>query len=153
MFLASLLVGFILIALSPRFARRITDTLYCRPWLSLGIGFAILVGGPVAAVILLVIMVGIPMSVFGFFAYVVLLYLSSIFIGLAVGEKIIRLFKKEGGISQYAALALGTTVLFLVGLIPWIGFAVKMLVVVFGMGMLAVGITGLLKEARTNGLL
>jgi hypothetical protein len=153
MFLASLLVGFILIAGSSRFTRRVVDTLYRQPWRSLGIGFAILVAGPVAIVILLVIMVGIPLSVFGFFTYVVLLYLSSIFIGLAVGEKIIRLFKKEGDISQYASLALGTSVLFLVGLVPWIGFAVKLLIVVFGMGALAVGITGLLKETRTGGLL
>jgi len=153
MFLASLLVGFILIAGSSRFTRRIVDELFGRPWRSLGIGFAVLVAGPVAIIILLVIMVGIPLSVFGFFTYVVLLYLSSIFIGLAVGEKIIRLLKKEGDISQYASLALGTSVLFLVGLVPWIGFVVKMLVVVFGMGMLAVGITGLLKEARSNGLL
>jgi len=153
MFLASLLVGFILVAGSSRFTRRIMDTLFQRPWSSLGIGFAVLFAGPVAVIILLVIMVGIPLSLFGLFAYLTLLYLSSIFVGLAIGERIIRLFKKTGDISQYLSLVVGAAVLFLVGLVPWIGFIVKLLTAVFGLGMLASGITGILKEIRTSGLL
>jgi len=153
MFLASLLVGCILIALSSRFTRRIMDALIKKPWQSLGVGFAVLVGGPVAIAILLMIMVGIPLSIFGVFLYLTLFYVSSIFVGLVVGERVIRFVRKTGDISQYASLVLGMAVLFLVGMIPWIGFIVKLATVIFGMGMVAVGHVGLMKEAKENGLL
>ena len=48
-------------------------------WKSLGIGFLILVAVPIASVILLVTVIGIPLAVIAVLAYVILLIVSRVF--------------------------------------------------------------------------
>jgi hypothetical protein len=153
MFVAGIIVGIIIIALSKRFARRIMDTLITKPWKSLGIGFLGLIVIPVAVAILFIVLIGYPLAVFGVFVYLILLYLASLFVGLVVGEKIIQLFKKQGDISLYLSFIVGFVVLFVLGLIPILGFIIKIFVLLFGAGMLLIGGWNLLKEARAKELI
>lgn len=148
MFVAAIIVGIVIIALSRRYVRRIMDTLMTKPWKSLGIGFLGLIVIPVAIAILFIVLVGYPFAIFGIFMYLILIYLASIFVGLVVGEKIIRLFKKEGDISLYLSFVVGFVVLFVLGLIPILGFIIKLFVLLFGAGMLLIGTWNVLKEAR-----
>lgn len=148
MLIAAIVVGLVIIALSARHTRRIMEMLTRAPWKSLGFGFLSVIVIPIAVVILLITLIGFPIALWGSFVYLVLLYLSSIFVGLVVGEQIIRLFKKEGEISLYLSLIVGMLVLFFLGLVPVLGFIVKIVVLLFGVGMIVLGQWSLIKDAK-----
>ena len=150
--LASIIIGIIIIALFKRFARRIMDTLITTPWQSLGWGFIGIIVIPVATVLLFLILIGYPLAIFGMYIYSMLLYLSSIFVGLVLGEKIIKIFRKQGEISLYFSFIIGMLVLFILGLIPILGFIVTLFVCLFGAGMLIVGTQSLIKEIKEKEL-
>jgi cytoskeletal protein CcmA (bactofilin family) len=147
-FIARIIVGIILIALSKSFVRRIMDTLINQPWKSLGIGFLGLIVIPVAAVILFIVLIGFPFGVFVIYVYTILFYLSSIFVSYVVGEKIIQLFKKKGEISLYLSFIVGIVALFILGLIPVLGFIIRLVVLLFGAGMLLIGCWNIIKEMK-----
>ncbi len=152
MFIAKIIVGIILIAFSKTFVRRMMDTLIQKPWHSLGWGFLGLIVIPVAAVILFVILIGYPIAIFGVYVYTALVYLSSIFVGLVIGEKVIQLFKKEGEISLYLSFIVGIIVLYVLGLIPVLGCIIKIFVVLFGAGMLLLGGRNMIKSMKEKKL-
>lgn len=152
-FIARVLVGIVLIALAGNYVRRIKDTLITKPWKSLGWGFLGVVIIPVLVIILFAVIIGFPFAVFGVYIYTILLYLSSIFVSVVIGEKIIQLFKKKGDISLYLSLIVGIIILSILQFIPILGFLVKIAVVLFGTGMILVGTWQLIRAAREKELL
>jgi hypothetical protein len=129
------------------------DTLISKPWKSLGVGFLGLIVIPIASLIMFVILIGYPLGVVGIYTYSVLLYTASIFVGLVVGEKILQLFKKEGVISLYLSFIVGYVVLRILGLIPILGFVIRIFVLLFGAGALLLGGWYLMKEMRAKKLI
>lgn len=152
-FITKVIVGIVLIALLYGFMRRIMDTLIKKPWPSLGWGFLGLIVIPVAVVILFVIMIGFPFAILGLYIYSIITYLASIVVGLVIGEKIIRLFKKKGAISPYLSFLVGIVILFVVSLIPILNVIVTLLVMLFGAGALLLGSWQLCKDMRAKKLI
>ncbi len=152
-FIAKIIVGILLIALCQKYVRRIMDTLIGKTWQSLGWGFLGVVVGPVAIVILFFVIIGFPLGIFFTYVYSVLWYLASIFVGLVIGERIIKLFKKQGEISLYFSFITGIVILFLVGFIPILNFLVRVFTLLFGFGAVAMGTWYLLKDMRTKEIL
>jgi hypothetical protein len=151
-FIAKVIVGILLIALFQRYVRRVMDTLINKTWLSLGWGFLGVIVVPVAIVILFFVLIGYPLGIFFAYVYSVLWYLASIFVGLVIGEKVIKLFKKEGEISLYLSFITGIIILFLVGFIPILNFLVRIFTLLFGFGAVAMGTWYLLKDMRSKEL-
>lgn len=152
-FIAKLIAGIVIIAISRRFVRRVVNSLVKMPWISLLVGFLALIVVPITIVIVLMLVIGFPFAVFGSFFYAAVWYLSAIFVSCFVGEKVIQLFKKEGEISLYPSFILGFVLITLIGLIPIIGFVLKLGVLLFGMGMLLIGVWTLMKDMRKEELL
>lgn len=153
LFIAKVIVGVLLIALFGQCVRRVMDTLIKKPWKSLGVGFLGLIVIPIASVIMFVILIGYPLGVVGMYTYSVLLYTASIFVGLVVGEKILQLFKKEGAISLYLSFIVGYVILRILGLIPILGFIIRIFVLLFGAGALLLGGWHLMKEMKAKKLI
>ncbi|KPK63546.1 hypothetical protein AMJ83_06470 [candidate division WOR_3 bacterium SM23_42] len=151
-FIAKIIVGILLIAIFKRYVRRIMDTLLTKTWKSLGWGFLGIIVIPVSVVLLFVIVVGYPIGIIGVYIYTTLWYLSSIFIGLVIGEKVIKLFKKDGEISLYLSFIIGTLILLVVGFIPILNILVRIFTLLFGFGATLVGSWYLLKEMREKEL-
>lgn len=147
-FIAKILVGLVLISISRIYVRRIMDTLKQKPWHSLGWGFIGVIAIPVLIVFLFAILIGYPFAVFGIYIYTILFFLSSIMVGLVLGELIIRLFKKKGEVSMYVSLILGLVILGIIDFIPVLNFLVRLFVVLFGVGMVLIGTWNLLKDLR-----
>ena len=147
-FIAKILVGLVLISISRIYVRRVMDTLIKKPWHSLGWGFIGVIAIPVLIVFLLAIMIGYPFAVFGIYMYTILFFLSSIMVGLVLGELIIKLFKKQGDVSMYVSLILGLVILGVIDFIPVLNILVKIFVVLFGVGMVLIGTWTLLKDLR-----
>ncbi len=102
----------------------------------LAIGFAVLICVPVLAFILLFTFIGIPLSIFTFIVYGVALILSSIPVSIWIGQKLLPSQSDEhfqGLFTQYLA---GSAIISLIGITPFIGWIVTLLVTATGLGSL-----------------
>jgi len=138
-FLMTLLAGIVIILVAPRRAAAVAASIRRKPWLSLGWGAIILFATPIAAIITLVTVVGVPVGLIGLTLYGIAIYLSQIAVGLFIGYWIIGYFSKvESRGVLVGALALGFTILTLLKLIPYVGFPwLWLATVLFGIGAMA----------------
>jgi len=137
-FLMTLLAGIVIVLVAPRRAASVAASIRHKPWLSLGWGAIILFATPIAAIITFVTVVGVPVGLIGLTLYGIGIYLSQIVVGLFIGYWIIGYFRKvETRGILVGALALGFTVLTLLKLIPYAGFPLWLVTVLFGLGAMA----------------
>ena len=140
-FLASLmLLGTVLVLLLPRFTITAARTIGGAPWKSLGLGFALTVGGPIAMLMLAVTVVGLSVSVVSGAVYTAAIAFGYFVSAIALGRFGARLFHHSGDDTTWgriAVLAAGIVVLGLVGLVPVLGVVTTFAALVFGVGALA----------------
>jgi len=132
-------LGLILIFLFPGISTRAIDTLRAQPWISLGIGAAILIIPPIVALIVFIVGVligGWWLGVLLIPIWILVLAIGYVVSGFLVGR---LLFARLGWAGYHDALALlgGLVVLTLVGLLPVLGGFVGLAALVFGAGALA----------------
>jgi cytoskeletal protein CcmA (bactofilin family) len=100
----------------------------------MGIGFILLVTVPAACFFVALTLFGIPLALMTFAAYLAACYLASIAVAVLLGRKILR---PGAGAGRFlGATALGWLVLFVVGLVPILGAAVRFLALLVGLGAL-----------------
>jgi hypothetical protein len=130
---AALLVGVLLVLALPGFFRatlREADGI----GLPIGIGALTLISGAFLAVLaLLLLFLGVGAGVAGVMAYAPILYLSQVFVGAWLGNKILRQTANNTG-AVIGHLALGLLILRVVGLIPVVSVLMWILVVLWGTG-------------------
>jgi cytoskeletal protein CcmA (bactofilin family) len=131
-FVAAYIFGVVLLLLFPRRVGDIANTVTSAPWPSLGIGFLAFIVVPIAALILCLFIVTIPISLTIMLLYLLGLYLAKVFVGLSIGRWLFDRFK--WGENDFLALFVGLLVLMLLALIPVIGWLVRFLYVLFGLG-------------------
>lgn len=131
-------LGLLLVLLFPGASSRMADRLAVSPWASFGLGFALFVAVPIAAVLVF----GIGLAVGGWWlAFVVMAaYLTALALGYAVtGLFIGRWILTRAGrpdVRLAWELILGIALLLLAGLIPFVGPLVGFVAVLFGTGAL-----------------
>ena len=91
--LGFLAVGILWLVIFPRQSTEASDTLVAQPLASLGLGFALLVATPVAALLLFLTLIGLPSGSVLLGCYLILLYLSPIPVLLWLGRKVLRLLR------------------------------------------------------------
>ncbi len=101
---------------------------------SLGWGFVFMVCIPIAIIILIVTILGIPIAIISLFAYAVLIYIAKIPVATALGEKIIKAFGKEGEPSLIPSMLLGLIVLTFLLNIPYLEWLIYFIVLFTGFG-------------------
>jgi cytoskeletal protein CcmA (bactofilin family) len=101
---------------------------------SLGWGFVFMVCIPIAIIILIVTILGIPIAIISLFAYAVLVYIAKIPVGTALGEKIIKAFGKQGEPSLIPSMLLGLIVLTILLNIPYLEWLIYFIVLITGFG-------------------
>jgi len=148
-FLMTLLVGIVIILIAPRRAAAVAASIRRKPWWSLLWGFIILLGTLIAAGVLFITIIGIPLSLISLALWGIAIYLSQIAVGLFIGRWIIGYFREvETRGILIGALALGFTILTLLKLIPYVGFPwLWLATVLFGLGALLVSERRLRAEA------
>lgn len=141
--IASFFVGLLLFVVAPRlFVRRVDDT----AWLRLaGTGFLLLVVPPVAGIVLLLTVIGIPMGVMVLGAYGLAVYLAQI---VAAGYVALRVLKREPTrTTEFApAMGLGVVALALLSAIPFIGGWVSFASLLVGLGILYAAVSAAIRE-------
>ncbi|MHB0912245.1 MAG: bactofilin family protein [Armatimonadota bacterium] len=138
-------VGAVLLALAPRMVSDIGGTLLARPWWSLLIGFLILLAMPAVILVLMLTIIGIPLGLIVLALYLVVLYISRIFAAVALGRLVV------GQRSSYLTLLVGLAIIWVVGVIPVIGWIVNFAALLFGLGAFAYHRYTLTRELRGTG--
>jgi len=134
-FLMALVTGVVIIFLAPRRLMSIAEAIGSRPGPSAGWGALIVFVAPLAAVLVCFTIIGIPVGLITLALYGIALYLAQIPVGLFIGRWIIGRFRVvESKAIMVGALAVGLAILKLLSLIPYFGFVVGFVVVLFGLG-------------------
>ncbi|MEK7571441.1 MAG: polymer-forming cytoskeletal protein [Patescibacteria group bacterium] len=133
-FISLLIIGLLLVGLTPYFLQRVSDNIAKQPWKNLGIGLLTLLLGPVIFMLLLFTLIGIPAAFLFIILFVIVAYLAKLFTIYLIGEKIGKTIDKK----------LPSAILFLLGLlmytvftfIPFLGGIIGLLATLFGLGSL-----------------
>lgn len=128
-----LTLGVVAQVVLPRASARVSEET-ARPGQSLLAGFVLLVTVPVAVVLLLLTVVGIPLGLFAFGLYAATLYLGQVFTGRWVGEGLLKRILRTSTVSPYAATAVGVLVLVALFTLPWVGWIVRTGAALLGFG-------------------
>lgn len=149
--LCGLIAGLILVLLLPRGSAAVADAARLAPFTSFLLGLILFWFLPPLLGLLLITLVGAPVALIGFAMYAVLVYLSQVFVGLAIGRLILP--KRWDVASRgYNLLAMTIGVLLLAAVrmirLPFVSFTVAALTAVFALGAVVVAI----RAARRAGL-
>jgi hypothetical protein len=116
---------------------------------SLGIGFVVLLSGPVALILVGLTVVGIPIALLGLFVLISAVYTSYVLVAGLVGRAVVT--PSGPGVGSFApSLLVGVLMLSAVAALPFVGPAVRILAVLFGLGCLAERVRGL-RTLNLNG--
>ncbi len=151
-FLALFLAGVVMTAVAPKTIEAVADRARSSPWLSLLLGFVLLVVVPVIVMFLLITLIGMPLALFLVAMYLIVIYLSRAFVGLAIGRWLFARFGRPQ-VSPYLGLLVGLLILWLLLAIPYVGLLLHLVVILLGLGALAVQRYTWLRDLRREGRL
>ena len=127
--ISTLVLGLILLALFPRAADAIVAVATDATWASIGMGLALFFGLPIAAVLILVTIVGIPLGLAFLLALFLLYMLGYTWSAWILGRRLLR--SPRG---RFVSFLAGWAILRVLALIPVVGGIVWFLAVVYGLG-------------------
>ncbi len=132
-----LLIGAALILLLPGFSREAAATVRTDPVASLALGFAVLVAVPLAAIVLFITIIGIPLGLVVLLGYGLLLMLGYVTAAVFIGDAALaRLRRADAGQAGWRVLFLTGALLLIAMLrwVPWIGDAAVFVLFLVGLG-------------------
>lgn len=124
---AWLILALICAALFPKFFEKTSSAIKKSFWKSTLMGLLILIVTPIALMIILITVIGIPIAVVGFMLYIVAVYLSKIITAHWLGSKLYRKGK-------YIKMILGVVILTILFWIPFIGWILKLGTILVALG-------------------
>ena len=145
-----LVIGLVLVSLIPKIILEVKEVMVKKSWVSLGWGLVYLILTPVIVILLMITIIGLPLAFIIIPLYVIGLYLSKILVGFVIGLLIfdnLAKDKKYKG-SLIWPLVLGLLVFVVVTSIPFVGWIIKLLLILWALGAAIQVKTKLLKEYR-----
>lgn len=140
-----MVIAALLVAALPDFHRRVSQTLRTRVGTSLLLGFVVLVCIPVAALLLLLTIVGAPLALGAVLFYVGLLLLAYVSAGIALGDWALGRFAPVHAPQRswrIGAVMLGMLLISLLGRLPFVGTLIVLLALLIGLGALLLQMRG-----------
>jgi hypothetical protein len=134
-----LAIAAILVAALPGLYARVAETVRARWALSLLMGFVALVCVPVAALVAMVTVIGIPLALATIALYLALLLAGYVSTGIALGDAALRRWRAQHAAKmgwRIAAAVLAMLALSLLGRVPYVGALVTFAAMLLGMGAL-----------------
>ena len=139
------LVGLLGIVLLPQLTAGTAGMVRNRPFSSLGLGFALVVCVPVAAILIMATVIGIPLGFALLFLYPVLLMLGYLTGIMSVSDGIAGMFSRgvmAGRIARIALLAVAMIGVLLLAYVPLAGWIVGPLLMFAGAGAIVLRVFG-----------
>lgn len=126
--ITTLILGFILLYLFPRFNEAVVKVIDDRPPFALLIGLLAMLLIPMIAIAMMITVIGIPLGILTFTLYFVLLYLSRIYAMSWIGSKVLK------NSTPITTFMVGLVIYYLVGIVPIVGPLLKLLATLIGLG-------------------
>jgi cytoskeletal protein CcmA (bactofilin family) len=101
---------------------------------SLGLGFVFLICIPIAILVMMVTVIGMPIAIISLFAYLVLVYVAKIPVATFLGERILRALGAKEKISLIWSMILGLVVLTLLSNVPYLEWPIYFVILFTGFG-------------------
>lgn len=140
-FLMMLLVGVLMLTLLSKWTKSASEQIKTHFWKTLGWGFLILVATPIALIIALVTVIGIPLAFITGALYFIAIYLAKIIFAFALGEYI----SKQKWLPIWS-LTLGLAIVAILCALPYIGGFIGFVALLLGLGGLVIGATTCCKK-------
>ncbi|HEX2282104.1 MAG TPA: polymer-forming cytoskeletal protein, partial [Thermomicrobiales bacterium] len=142
--LCALVAGLVIVLVVPRAAVSIANAARYSLLGSFVRGLILIFAVPIATIILLVTIVGIPIGLIVLVSFIVTLYLSQVFVGLALGRFILP--DRWGDLGRgynLLAMTIGVNILFAPRFIPvpYLDAVISVIVALVGLGAAMVGVT------------
>lgn len=134
--LMSLFSGAVLLYLFPKSSSQLVEKITKDPMASVGWGFVKLIMTPIAVIFLMVTVVGLPLSGLVFIGYLASLLVAKWIAALALGEFLQKKYAFDWMKGSAAKFMSGLVLISLIGLIPVLGFFVKFIAMLMGLGAL-----------------
>lgn len=132
-----MLLAALLVAVTPRLSASVSESLRGRPGFSLVLGFVVLVCTPIATVLLLVTIIGVPLALLVLFAWLALLPVAWAGTAVGIGDWLLAraaAARADRTGWRVAAAVLGVLVLALASRVPWLGGWIGFVALIAGLG-------------------
>jgi cytoskeletal protein CcmA (bactofilin family) len=132
--IATLIIGLVLVKLWAEEIKKIITFFTIKGGSTFGWGLIILIITPIIGLLLLITIIGAPLTILLMMVWAIALTLSKIFVGIFVGQKLLERFWQAKKESLYAALTIGVVVTYIVFAIPVLGWLLSALALIWGLG-------------------
>jgi TolB-like protein/class 3 adenylate cyclase len=132
--IALIIVGLLVNYFLPKQTEEIVSTIAVSIWKSLGIGLIFLIVAPLCIIISLFTAIGIPAGVISAFLYIIMIYISRVYVGLWIGRKLFGNFKESFTAFFFWPFVAGTIIIGILFLIPVIGWLLRFFLLLIGLG-------------------
>lgn len=132
--IAFIVVGFLVNVFLPRQTEKIVSLLRGSLWKSLWVGLVFIVLSPICIALCLGTVIGIPAGIMAAFIFVMMLYISRVYVALWIGRLLLRRWKESFASCFFWPFVTGTTLIGLLLRIPWIDWPLRILILCIGMG-------------------
>ena len=146
--IAYIILALIFVILLPARVLAISETLKKNCWVSGLLGVAILVLVPIVVLLLLLTIIGAPTAVALLALYLLTLYIAKIFVATQLGRMILIFFDKKKEPNVILSTIVGLIIILVAINLPYIGYAVSLVVNIFGVGVLVLYLYNLRKTAK-----
>jgi len=131
---SALVVGLVLISLWRKPIVTLTDNMLSKPSSAIGWGVVVMLLTPIICILLMITLIGIPLSLIVIAVWIIALYVSKLLVGILIGRSIMeKLWKKEKE-SLIWAMIIGVVLAWLIASIPIIGWALCLVAMWWGLG-------------------
>ena len=149
---AGLMVLAALIAAAlPGPSQRMAEALRQRPWITPLVGFLALTSVPIAAVLLMITVIGIPLGVLAMVGYGVLLLAGYVWLAVVVGGMLLDRVSPETAARTAWRVGAAVLAMLMLGILvrmPYVGGAFRFAAIVIGVGMIVAAVFRLSRPAQ-----
>ncbi len=132
-YLSNLIVGAVFLLLGGSAARAPAARLRSAPAPGLGFGFVVAVVFPVACLIAIALIVTLPLGIVGLMLFALGAFIARLVTAQFIGDWLLSRFGRAGS-SEYLSLAAGLMLLFVAAEIPYVGFLIRLVAIILGIG-------------------
>ncbi len=128
-----LVIGIVSLMLAPGLTQKNSDSVPVKPLKNLLWGLMFLIITPIVVILLLITVIGIPLSLIVLVIYIIFLYISRICVGFWVGQYVLKKLHKETRF-KVLTMALGLLIVFIGINLPIIGIFIHLVILLIGLG-------------------
>jgi len=144
-----LLAAFLFLWIFPAYAQSLVTIYATKPLENLGKGFVGFIVAPIASILLLMTVIGIPLGFLGLLGFAALMIFATLATPVLVGSIVHKwIWKPAGYVVDWKTILLGVAVYWVLGFIPFLGGLVKFILVLITLGVTLQIKWNVIKELR-----